>query len=206
MTPPWSGGKKLLPPRVSDATTAAPMSPAPASLSSLSSPADLRMLAAGFAESPAHAEQTSKQRRNQKRRERRKEQELARRSAQREKGSVVAGAAEGEDSAAVQLRIAVQGGPYSHRPASMPGGPSSTTHEGHQHTGAPSGHLGHLPNEKATHRAPQVLEAVPEQTEASEVLDEEDRGSAEWDYDVTEDVEAEEREATRAKIQTQVNA
>ena len=85
------------------------MSPAPASLSSLSSPADLRMLAAGFAESPAHAEQTSKQRRNQKRRERRKEQELARRSAQREKGSAVAGAAEGEDSAAVQLRIAVQG-------------------------------------------------------------------------------------------------
>ena len=77
----------------------------------------------------------------------------------------------------------------------MLGGPSSTTHEGHQHTGVPSGHLGHLPNEKATHTVPQVLEAVPEQTDASEVLDEEDRGSAEWGYDVTEDIEVEEREA-----------
>ena len=207
-SPVRPSGKKLQPPRVSDATTAAPTSPASASLSSLSSPADLRMLNAGFAESPAQAERTSKQRRNQQRRERRKEQELARREARRAQSlsSTAAGAAEGADSAAVQLRIAVQGGPSSHRPAGMLGGPSSTMHEGHQHTDVSSGHLGHLPNEKATHTAPHVLEAVPEQADSSEALDEEDRGSAEWDYDVTEDIEAEEREETRTEIQTLVDA
>ena len=71
----------------------------------------------------------------------------------------------------------------------MPGGPS-----GHRQTGAPTEQLGHLPSE-AMHTAPHVLEAVPEQSGSHDVLDEEDRGSAGWDYDVTEDSEAADGEA-----------
>ena len=52
-------------------------------------------------------------------------------------------------------------------------------HEGHQHTDVSSGHLGHLPNEKAMHTAPHVLNAGREQSdpESDDVLDDEDRGS-----------------------------
>ena len=85
-------------------------------------------------------------------------------------GTTDTATAEGAVDAAEHSRIAVQGGSSSHRF-------ETSGHSSHRL--AAERRLDHLPNEKAMHTAPHVLNAGREQSdpESDDVLDDEDRGS-----------------------------